>query len=351
MVAKFIGVKLIAEMPPSHRPRMLAIMIVLAEAALILFGLLPRPWNAVAMFLNGIPLGMIFGLILGQLEGRRMTEALTAGLCTSFVLADGFCKGVGQWLLNLQVSEDWMPAATGLLFALPQAFCIWMLSRIEPPTTADAELRAERVTLDRQQRVSLLKRFAGGLIPLTIMYLMVTILRSMRGDFQTELWKGLGVDSAPSIFIYSEIWVGLFVLAINGSAVFVRDNARAFNLSLTICGLGIIMSFLATAAWHQRMITPFMFMVLIGQSLYLPYVAVHTTVFERLLAMTRAPGNIGFLMYVVDSIGYLGYVAVILLKSFGGNYVRGAPLIDYFLTMCWLCGSVALARLLPPPPL
>lgn len=342
MVAKFIGVKLIAEMLPSRRPLMLAAMIIFAELALVLFGILPRPWNAIAMFLNGIPLGMIFGLILGQLEGRRMTEALTAGLCTSFVLADGFSKTAGGWILSLHISEDWMPATTGLLFLLPQAVCIWMLAQIQPPTKDDEEQRAVRVTLDRKERSTLLKRFAGGLIPLTIMYLMVTILRSMRADFQPELWKGLGTGSPPSIFTYSEMWVALIVIGINGYAVRVRDNARAFSLSLLTCGAGIVMAFLTVIAWQQRWITPFGFMVLIGQSLYLPYVAVHTTVFERLLAMTRAPGNIGFLMYVVDSIGYLGYVAVLLLKSFGGEYIRQAPLIDYFLTMCWLCGAVAL---------
>ncbi len=145
MLAKFIGVKFIAEMPPSRRPAVLALMIVLAEAALVLFGILPRPWNAVAMFLNGIPLGMIFGLILGQLEGRRMTEALTAGLCTSFVLADGFSKTVGGWVLAMQVSEDWMPATTGLLFVLPQAAFIWMLAQIKSPTKEDTEHRSERV--------------------------------------------------------------------------------------------------------------------------------------------------------------------------------------------------------------
>jgi Family of unknown function (DUF5690) len=35
---------------------------------------------------------MVFGLILGFLEGRRHTEALTAGLCASFILADGTSK-------------------------------------------------------------------------------------------------------------------------------------------------------------------------------------------------------------------------------------------------------------------
>ena len=342
MVSKFIGVKLIAEMPASRRPAMLAMMILFAELALVLFGLIPRPWNAIAMFLNGMPLGMIFGLILGQLEGRRMTEALTAGLCTSFVLADGFSKTVGGWVLTWNVSEDWMPAATGVLFVVPQAICIWMLAQIHPPSQDDVDHRSERVTLGRQERMALLKQFAGGLFPLAIMYLMVTILRSMRADFQKELWQGLGVESPPAIFTYSETWVAFFVLAINGSAVLVRNNVHAFNLSLATCGGGIAMAFASLIARQQEIISPFVFMVLIGLSLYLPYVAVHTTVFERLLAMTRVPGNSGFFLYVVDSVGYLGYVSILLLKSFGGNAVRELRVIDYFLTMCWLCCSVAL---------
>jgi hypothetical protein len=64
----------------------------------------------------------------------------------------------------------------------------------------------------------------------------------------------------------------------------------------------------------------FPFMVLVGLGLYLPYVAVHTTVFERLLAMTRDRGNVGFLLYVADSFGYLGYVAVMLrAQPLGGE--------------------------------
>ena len=56
-------------------------------------------------------------------------------------------------------------------------------------------------------------------------------------------------------------------------------------------------------------------MVVTGLGLYLPYVAVHATLFERLLAMTRDRGNVGFLLYVADSVGYAGYVVCILLKE------------------------------------
>ena len=46
-------------------------------------------------------------------------------------------------------------------------------------------------------------------------------------------------------------------------------------------------------------------MVLTGPGLHLPHVLVHTTLFERLMAVTRDGGNLGFLMYLADSAGYL----------------------------------------------
>ncbi|MCC6511261.1 MAG: hypothetical protein IT423_19325 [Pirellulaceae bacterium] len=335
MVSKFIGVKVISEMRPSRRPRTILLLIVLAELALVLFGIVPRPWNAICLFLNGLPLGMVFGLILGQLEGRRATEALTAGLCTSFILADGVTKSVGSWLISQQVPEQWMPSAAGALFLLPLVICVAMLARIQPPTASDAEHRSERVTLDRAQRWSLLHQFAGGLLPLTLMYLFITILRSVRSDFAPELWNGLGVQSPPAIFTQSEMYVALMVIAINGSTVLIRDNALAFRVSLATCMLGMLILAGALIAWQNHWLSGFMLMVLIGQGLYLPYVAVHTTIFERLLAMTRAPGNIGFLMYIVDSVGYLGYVAVMLLKNFGDGSANQTAVFGYFLKMCW----------------
>lgn len=56
-------------------------------------------------------------------------------------------------------------------------------------------------------------------------------------------------------------------------------------------------------------------MVLIGLGLYMPYVAVHTTVLERFIALSRERGNLGFLMSLVDSIGYFGYVVVLLVRK------------------------------------
>src|SRR6185369_15594478 len=98
-VSKFLGIKIIAEMTPGRRIAWLLSLIAFAELALLFFGMSAAPWNAIFLFLNGLPLGMVFGLVLGFLEGRRHTEALTAGLCTSFILADGVTKSVGSYLL------------------------------------------------------------------------------------------------------------------------------------------------------------------------------------------------------------------------------------------------------------
>src|SRR6185295_7928754 len=91
-LSKFIGIKVIAEMPANRRIVWLLGLIALAELALLFFAMAPAPLSYLFLFANGLPLGMVFGLVLGFLEGRRHTELLTAGLCTSFIVAGGVTK-------------------------------------------------------------------------------------------------------------------------------------------------------------------------------------------------------------------------------------------------------------------
>ncbi len=339
MVSKFIGIKVIAEMPTQRRAQGILSLVVAAELALVLFAIIPPPWNAACLFLNGLALGMVFGLVLGFLEGRQLTEALTAGLCASFILADGVTKSVGAWLLNQGVTEFWMPSVAGLLFLAPLALGTWMLARVPPPGTQDIAARTARARMNRHDRWSLLSRYAVGLAALVAMYLAVTILRSFRADFAPELWSGLGQDAQPGIFTQSEIFVALGVLAVNGSAVFIRDNRQAFFAALATCALGFVLITAALLGRQTGVFSGFGFMVTVGLGLYLPYVAMHTTVFERLLAMTRERGNIGFLMYVADSIGYLGYVAVMLFKNWGFGV---GEFVQFFTIVCWLTSGFSL---------
>jgi hypothetical protein len=330
-------------MPPPRRAVTLLTLVGVAQVALLLFAVVPPPLNIACLFLNGLPLGLVFGLVLGFLEGRRMTEAFIAGLCASFILADGFTKSVGAFLLQAGVSESWMPFCAGMLFLLPLAGFVWMLRRIPAPSAADVAARSERAPMGRAERRAMFRRHAPGLVAITLAYLLVTVLRSMRADFAPELWAGLGTKPAAGVFTRSELWVTVGILLVNGLMVLVRDNRRAFLLALgtTLAGLGLI----GVALWAQAAgrLAPFPFMVLLGLGLYVPYVAVHTTVFERLIAMTRDRANLGFLMYMADAFGYLGYVAVMVAK----NLWRGdTDLLAVFRTTGWVVTFVASAATL-----
>lgn len=355
-LSKFIGIKVLTELQPQRRAAALIGLIVMAELALVGYAMVPPPWNVACLFLNGLPLGMVFGLVLSFLEGRRQTEALAAGLCTSFIVADGVTKSAGKWMLERGVSDFWMPAAVGALFFLPLLFFVWMLTRTAPPTAADIAARSERPLLTPADRRRFIRRYAGGLIPLVTMYLLVTVVRSVRSDFAPEIWAGLGVETTPELFSYSEIWVGLLVTLSSGISVWIIDNRRALRTALNMCIVGFVVLLLATLGQMNGAISPFVFMVLIGVGLYLPYVATHTTIFERFIALTRDTGNVVFLMYVADAIGYLGYVAVMLAR----NSVETSPdFIAFFRPLCFAValvslGCMAISRLflfrIPPTP-
>lgn len=335
-LSKFVGIRIVSEMPSRLRPVAIVLLILAAEVALVLAGATPRPWNAVWLFCNGLPLGMVFGLVLGCLEGRRVSEVLTAGLCASFIVADGAMKSVGAWLLACGVSEDWMPAAAGAMFLAPLAVCASMLARVPAPDEHDRQARAERGTLSRVERRDLWSRHAVGLSAIVVLYLLVTILRSVRADFAPELWHSLGVTAAPGTFTRSELVVAAGVIAINGTLAAVRDNRTAFFVALMVCGAGIAVAVGALVSQAIGVLAPLPFMILIGLGLYMPYVAVHTTVFERLLAMTRERGTVAFLMYVADAFGYLGYVGVMLGRNLrGGQPATGSDFLAFFGVVAW----------------
>lgn len=315
MTAKFIGIRVIAEMPPQRRAVGIILLIAVAEGFLLLFAIVPAPWHVLCFFGNGFPLGLFFGLVVGYLEGRRHTEALAAGLCASFILADGVTKSLGTWLLGLGVSERWMPSAAGIAFAPPFLFFVWMLSHVPPPTPDDVDHRTARQPMRAADRWRLLARYGPGIASLVFVFLVITILRSMRADFGAELWKALGEPRAPALFTKSELCVTLGILLVNGLSVLIQDNRRAFFTSVGVSIAAMLLLGLSLMGLRERWLGGFAFMVLTGLGLYLPYVAMHTTLFERMIAMTRERGNIGFLIYLADSIGYLGYVAVLIGKE------------------------------------
>ena len=334
VIAKWLGVKIVSEIKPSNRIRMLLGLIGFAEFMLLLFGMVPKPWNILCLFLNGLPLGIVFGLILGFLEGRKNTEALIAGLCASFIVSDGVSKSVGKALLDLGVQENWMPFFAGMIFMIPTLIFISMLSRVPPPTARDIKSRCARPPMSGRERWHFFMKFAPGLAGIIIVYLLVTLLRSVRSDFAPELWADLGFRRTPELFTQSELIVSFGVVIVNGAVIFILNHYKAFRFSLVTSLAGFILLPLSVIGLKYGM-GKFPFMVLVGLGVYLPYVAIHTTVFERLIAITRERANIGFLMYLADSVGYTGYIILILLKNL---LLSGNSILFFFVQICIYLG-------------
>ncbi|MFX5578854.1 DUF5690 family protein, partial [Acinetobacter baumannii] len=72
------------------------LLLVTAWLALLLFAITPSPYNIFFMFVNGLPLGMVWCLVCAYLEGRTFTDIMGAVLATSFIFASGFAKTVAR---------------------------------------------------------------------------------------------------------------------------------------------------------------------------------------------------------------------------------------------------------------
>ena len=316
MVSKFYGIRFIAGMEPSRRAGFIVRLVLVAWASLLLFAVVPAPYNFVFMFVNGLPLGMVWGLVFGFLEGRRVTELMGAVLATSFIFASGLAKTVGSEMTKHGVSETWMPFVAGAVFIGPLLVSTWLLNQTPSPTKEDIEQRTVRRPMGAQQRRDFLSRFGYALIPIVIAYVMLTILRDFTEDFAKELWTETGYGDSAGVFANTSTIVSLIVLGVVGGFFLVRNNYRAFQLNNAIIVGGFILAAGATVLFHLRLLSPVAWIVTASAGLYLGYVPYNCFYFERMLAAYKIAGNVGFLIYIADAFGYMGTVVVLLVKEF-----------------------------------
>lgn len=317
MLSKWIGIKVVSEMSGARRGLAIILLIVFAEASLGLFAITPHPYSAIFLFLNGIPLGMVWGLVYGFLEGRRVSEVLGAGLSASYIVASGVVKTIGRWVIeDWGVSEEVMPAIVGLLFFPAMLIFVWLLSHMPKPTAQDEALRTKREPMNRERRMRFLKAYWPGLLALTALYFFLTAYRSVRDDFAINIWNSLGYTGQPEIMSVSELPVAIGVLVALAFLYRIRSNRKALVAVHVLMGAGTAMVGLATLAHAGGLIGPAAWMILVGLGLYLAYVPFGCMLFDRLIAAVGFVATAGFMIYVTDAVGYLGYVIVVFFKDF-----------------------------------
>ncbi len=320
LLSKFIGVKVISELEARHRIPALLLLLAWAEAALIGFAVVPVAWSPLFLFLNGIPLGMVFGVVFSFLEGRRLTELMSLGLGISIIFASGSVKYIGKVLLDdYHISPFWMPALTGLLFVPLLAVSTYMLLRLPPPSPADIAARSVRLPMTGAQRTALFRRYAPGLVLLVLTYILLTILRDIRDNFAVEIWSALGYSGQSGVLAQSELGVSLLILGFVGALSLLRNNGLAFRVTLLAISAGGLLLGGATWLFEQGQLSPLTWMILAGFGLFIGYTLFQGILFERMLAHYRETGNVGFLMYLADAFGYLGSAGVMLWKNTGST--------------------------------
>jgi hypothetical protein len=318
-ISKLIGVKVISEISPARRGVAILGLIGAAWLALVAFAVIPAPWNVAMLFFNGLSLGMIWGLVFGYMEGRRVSEVLGSILCASFILSSGVVKSVGAWLmLSLHVTDFWMPAATGAVFFPLLIISVWILGQLPPPDAEDEAERVKRAPMSAKERGAFLKTYAPGVVLLVLAYVLLTAIRDFRDNFAAEIWTALGYGKEAGIFTASELPVAAISLVALGAVMVVRDNLKALMVihAIVLAGFGLLGA--STLAFQAHLLAPLPWMILAGAGLYMAYTPFNAMLFDRLIAYSGRVATAGFLIYVADASGYLGSVALLLWRDFGG---------------------------------
>lgn len=343
-LSKYIGIKICSEVSAGRRAATLVLLILWAELALVVYGVVPDNLKAVAIFFNGLPLGMVWGLVVWYLEGRRTSELLLAGLSCSYIVSSGMVKDFGRammeggvaevwrrvpllgaWIAPAlgRVSEGWMPAVTGLHFLPVFLAAVWLLNRLPRPSASDIAARSERKTMTGGERLAFFRQFALGLVLLCLAYFFLTAYRDFRDNYQVEILDGLGYPYAQNKTIISkaETIVAFGVILALASLTFIRDNRRGLLGAFLIMTGGLLLLGVSTVLLDMDIIDGFWWMTLTGLGSYLAYVPFGSVLFERLIASTRAAGTAVFAIYVADAIGYTGSVGVQLFKDLSQSQI------------------------------
>jgi hypothetical protein len=348
-LSKFMGIKICSEASRGRRAVTLVALIAMAELALVLFAVAPPQLKVAAIFFNGLPLGMVWGLVVRYLEGRRTSDILLPGLACSFIVSSGVVKDVGRALMAGDpfhilgiglpnplgpVPEFWMPAATGMVFLPPFVLFAWLLNQVPEPTLDDIAARTERQTMDRGRRHQFLIEYLPGIVLLVAAYVFLTAFRDYRDNYMVEILDQLGypyeIKENKDIMSRMELGVAVGVLGTMSLLYLVKDNRLGLFAVFGVIMSGMVLVGAATALLHGGLINGFWWMALVGLGSYMAYVPYNAVLFDRLMASTRFVGTAVFAMYLADSAGYTGSIALQLAKDlFAGQTSRSDFLQSY----------------------
>lgn len=314
LIAKFIGIKVISELKKENRFKFFIGSVVLAELSLIGFGLIHAPYNACVLFINGLSLGCMWGVIFSFIEGRRVTDMLASILGVSIVFSSGFAKSIGLFVVKeLHVSEFWMPAVIGGA-AIPVLVLMgYLLKALPNPDESDIRHKSERVAIGGKERKQIFKSYMPLLILLFIANFALLVLRDIKEDFLVNI---IDMSNQSSwLFARVDSIVTLIVLAFFAGLMFVKSNIRALLVLLGMVILSMCVMCYVSFNHQTLALSPISWLFIQSISLYIAYLTFQTIFFDRFIACFSIKGNVGYFIAMVDFIGYTGTVILLFGKE------------------------------------
>jgi hypothetical protein len=221
-----------------------------------------------------------------------------------------------MWM-DAGVSDVWMPAVTGLCFLPLYLVSVWLLNQLPEPSVADVVSRTERPRMNDADRTRFVGQFWVGLLLLFTVYFFLTAYRDFRDNYGIEIFQALGYADTPAVFTRTEFPVVIGVVLALAALNLFRNHRHGLIGVYAVMTCGLIMMAGATLMLDAGLLRgrELWWMVLVGLGAYLAYVPFGTALFERLIASTRFRGNAVFAIYIADSIGYTGSIAVQVYKD------------------------------------
>ncbi|MGF1923427.1 MAG: DUF5690 family protein, partial [Bacteroidia bacterium] len=105
------------------------------------------------------------------------------------------------------------------------------------------------------------------------------------------------------------------VLLLIGSMVLIKNNFTALKTAHYFILAGFILAGTCTILYKSEQLSPIWWMTLVGLGLYMVYIPFNAVFFDRLISTFKYASNVGFLIYIADSFGYIGSVGVLLSKE------------------------------------
>lgn len=331
MAAKFIGVRMVPRVQSRHRVPAIFGMVVFSNLTLLGPALVPAPFGAVFLILNGLSLGMVWGLLFGCIEGRRITDLLSVMLTLALVASTGVTKGAALALRSVTgCTELWMPFLTGLAFLPLLLVSLRLLTKLPQKTARDREYAGLRTTMDAAGQRAFMKRWGPGIAGLVGVAALLTLFRDVRETFMADIFRENGVSLDFSKLAGTELLVALCTGLPFFFIRFMKDSRRAFAVCSVATAAGAVLMGVTTLMHARGALGTQEWLVLAGIGLYLGYLPFYCVLPDRLYATLRTPGTVTFIIAQADAYGYLLSAFVVLFKALVSRSIHRTSILTDF---------------------